>query len=82
MAPESHAHVVIAIIGVIPDPAEMNRYFSAGWRKELNTPAGPCALIRMPGFRWSSIQRVPMLPGCALTVTEIDKGRDGLDEIV
>jgi hypothetical protein len=36
----------------------------------------------MPGRRWSIIQRPPTLPGWALTVTEIDSGRDGLELIV
>lgn len=36
----------------------------------------------MPGFRWSNIQRVPTLPACAFTVTEMDSGREGLDEMV
>ena len=80
--PRSNIQVVIDIIGVIPDPAEMNRYFSDGWWWLEKRPAGLVALIRIPGFRWSSIQRVPRLPGCALTVTEIDIGREGEDEMV
>ena len=36
----------------------------------------------MPGRRWSSIQRVASDVRCAFTVTEIDKGRDGLELIV
>ena len=36
----------------------------------------------MPGRRWSSIQRVPMLPAAALTVIAIVSGRDGDDEMV
>ena len=37
------------IIGVMPDPAEMNRYFLAGCRMKLNTPAGPNALMFRQG---------------------------------
>ena len=44
-------------------------------------PFGPKARIRMPGLRWSSIQRVPIEVDCALTVTEIDSGREG-DELI
>ncbi len=36
----------------------------------------------MPGFSLSSIQRPPIEPGCALTVTESDSGREGEEEIV
>lgn len=82
ISPESHAHVVIDITGVIPDPAEMNRYFFAGCRRKVNCPAGPWALIHIPGFRWSSSQRVPTDPACAFTVIEVDRGREGLDEMV
>lgn len=74
--------VVIDIIGVMPDPAEMKRYFFASWFRLEKSPAGPSALIRTPGTRLSSIQRVPILPACAFTVTEIDRGREGEDEIV
>jgi hypothetical protein len=35
-----------------------------------------------PGLRFSNIQRVPMLPGCALTVTAIENGRDGEEDSV
>ena len=45
-------------------------------------PAGPRARIRMPTRRWSSIQRVPMLPGAAFTVIAIVSGREGEDEMV
>ena len=38
--------------------------------------------MRSPCLRWSNIQRVPMLPACALTVTAIENGRDGLDDSV
>lgn len=80
--PRSNIHVVIDIIGVMPDPAEMNRYLSAGKSVWVNQPAGPVAFNWVPGTRWSSIQRVPMLSACALTVTEMDRGREGDDEIV
>ena len=82
ISPESQAQVVIDIIGVMPAPADMNRYFRAGWRNEVNWPAGPRARRRIPGCRWSIIQRAPRLPGCAFTVIEIESGRDGEDEIV
>ncbi len=36
----------------------------------------------MPGIRLSNIQRVPMLPACAFTVTAIENGRDGDDDSV
>jgi len=75
-------NVVIDIIGVIPDPAEMKRYFSAWWFRCEKSPAGPRALIRTPGARLSSIQRVPILSSCAFAAIEIDRGRDGEDEIV
>ena len=39
-------------------------------------------MIRIPGRRWSSIQRVASDVRCALNVTEIDNGRDGLELIV
>ena len=74
--------MVIDIIGVMPDPALMNRYFAAGWTWCEKSPPGPVALIAMPGRRWSSIQRPPMLSGWALTVTVSDVGREGADEIV
>ena len=45
-------------------------------------PPGPIALIRMPGRRLSSIQRVPTLAPAAFTVRVIESGRDGLEEIV
>ena len=70
------------IIGVMPDPAEMKRYFSAGCCAMQNSPAGPMALIVMPGPRLSIIQRVPTLVSCALAVIEIDLGREGEEEIV
>lgn len=47
-----------------------------------SSSAGPCARSRMPGLRWSSIQRVPRLPGRALTITEIDSGREGEEAMV
>ncbi|MOA70042.1 hypothetical protein D3C78_1986230 [compost metagenome] len=42
---------VIDIIGVTPEPADMKRYFSPGWRTKLKSPSGPKAFSRMPGFR-------------------------------
>ena len=68
--------------GVMPVPAEMNRYLSSPRIGIVNIPAGPRARIRMPGRRWSSIQRVPMLPAGALTVIPIVSGREGEDEMV
>ena len=82
ISPLSQAQVVIDIIGVIPEPAEMKRYFRAGCWRRLNTPAGPCARSRIPGFSCSISQREPTDPGCAFTVTDSDKGREGEDEIV
>ena len=38
--------------------------------------------MRVPTPRLSNIQRVPMLPGCALTVTAMENGRDGDDDRV
>ena len=74
--------VVIDIIGVMPDPAEMNRYFSDGWFRCENVPPGPIAFNRMPGSRLSSIQRVPIDPSWALTVIVSEVGRDGEDDTV
>ena len=68
--------------GVIPVPAEMNRYLPAPFIGSVNIPAGPLARMRIPGRRWSSIQRVPTLPFSALTVIAIVSGRDGDDEMV
>ena len=47
-----------------------------------NMPPGPIALIRIPGRRLSSIQRVPTLAPAAFTVRVIESGREGLEEIV
>ncbi len=41
ISPESQAQVVIDIMGVMPEPAEMNRYFGLRCRSEVNCPAGP-----------------------------------------
>ncbi|MEY9166933.1 hypothetical protein ABIE78_005052 [Sinorhizobium fredii] len=60
----------------------MKRYFSPGWRTKLKSPSGPSAFSTTPGFRLSNIQRVPMLPGWALTVTATESGRDGEDDSV
>ena len=70
------------IIGVMPEPAEMKRYFFAGCWDMQNRPAGPMALILSPGPRLSIIQRVPTLLSCALAVMQIDRGREGEEEIV
>ena len=70
------------IIGVMPEPAERKRYFAAGLLCSEKSPAGPYAFTCVPGRRLSNIQRVPMLPACAFTVTAIENGRDGLDESV
>ena len=80
--PLSQAQVVIDIIGVMPEPAEMKRCLRAGCKAALNRPAGPCALSRIPARRLLISQRVPSDPACALTVSEIELGREGLDEIV
>lgn len=72
----------IDIIGVTPDPAEINRYCDAGWLWWVKAPIGPIAPIRSPGLRWSNIHRVPIDPGWALAVTDIVSGRDGLDDRV
>ena len=72
----------IDIIGVMPEPAETNRYLAEGWLCSENSPAGPNALTWPPGLRFSNIQRVPTLPACALTVTAIENGRDGEDDSV
>ena len=53
--------IIIDIIGVMPEPAEINRNFFAELLALVNRPAGPSALIRLPGRRLSSIQRVPIL---------------------
>ncbi|MNW22155.1 hypothetical protein D3C71_2234860 [compost metagenome] len=66
----------------MPEPAEINRYLSPGWRTKLKSPSGPKARSFIPGFRCSNIQRVPMLSDCALTVTAIDSGREGVDDRV
>jgi len=81
-SPESQIQVVIDSIGVMPDPAEMNRYLRGLASGSTNTPDGPKARTRVPGVRWSIIQRVPRLTSCALTVMVIDRGREGLDEMV
>ena len=82
MRPESKWFVSIDIIGVMPEPAEMNRYFSAGWNAVENSPAGPLARTRMPGRRLSNIHCVPIDFSCALTVTVSEVGREGDEEIV
>jgi hypothetical protein len=74
--------VVIAIIGVTPEPAEISRSLRSGGTSGTKMPPGPIALTRVPSPMWSSIHRVPTLAPAALTVRVIDSGRDGLDEIV
>ena len=82
ISPASQAQVVIDIIGVMPEPAEIIRYFGEKWRRSVNSPKGPRAFSRIPGRRLSISQRDPCEPGCAFTVTESDSGREGEEEIV
>ena len=41
ISPESQAQVVIDMTGVMPDPAEMDRYFGASCLTKLKMPLGP-----------------------------------------
>ena len=38
---QSFSQRSIDIIGVMPEPAEMNRYLVAGWLCSVKSPAGP-----------------------------------------
>ena len=72
--------MVIAIIGVTPDPAEISSSFRSAGTSGTKIPPGPIALTSIPSRKVSSIHRVPRLVLCARTVRVIDKGRDGLEE--
>ncbi|MNY60211.1 hypothetical protein D3C86_1967340 [compost metagenome] len=78
----SAAARVIAISGVIPEPADRYSNLRAGPATGVKTPAGPEAAIASPALRLSCSQLETAPPGTRLTVIEKVNGRVGVDDSV
>jgi hypothetical protein len=68
--------------GVIPLPAERNRYLGAGLPARVKLPSGACARMRLPTLTESCNQFETGPPTTRFTVIEMRCGLVGGEEMV